>query len=238
MQKPTTLPDGTLQYRTLQEVQDDPSVAYRGLERRWAVGLEKRLYLASVDIGQTADDIEEMIKRLRIEEGFKPAVIVIDYMERMAPAQKVNREKEWIWLGEIAKELVRLAKRTETLIWTASQTNRSGLAKGAELDMTMGQGSIRHFQEAAFVGGMRKMTIELTTEGEQKVKCLEFSEQKQRHNEMDDRVALLKHDLSRMYISKEEVEVPKDVEPEEDDGTSSKPSDGLMSPWAAKGGGS
>jgi KaiC/GvpD/RAD55 family RecA-like ATPase len=240
MQKPVDRPDGSLHYRTLQEVQDDPSVAYRGLNRRWAVGLEKRLYLASVDIGQTADDIEEMLKQLRIEEGFNPAVIVIDYMERMAPTNKVNREKEWIWMGEIAKELVRLAKRTETLVWTASQTNRSGLAKGAVLDLTMGQGSIRHFQEAAFVGAMRKRVIPLTTEGEQDVNTLEFSEQKQRHNAMEDRVALLKHDLARMYISKEEVFEPADADPEDDgDDSSTKPSSGvIMSPWAAKGGGS
>ena len=237
MQKPDTNPDGSLHYRTLQEVQDDPSVAYKGLGRRWAVGLEKRLYIASVDIGQTADDIEELIKQLRIEEGFKPAVIVIDYMERMAPSQKVSREKEWIWMGEIAKELVRLAKRTGTLVWTASQTNRGGLGKGTELDMTHGQGSIRHFQEAAFVGAIQKYVVPLTTEGEQDVKCVMFSELKQRHNSMEDRHSLLKHDLSRMYISKEEVFEPQDAEAEmeEDNGSSSAPAkSGIISPWAAK----
>ena len=78
--------------------------------------------------------------------------------------------------------------------------------------------------------------IELTDEGEQDVKCLEFSELKQRHNAMEGRVGLVKHDLSRMYISKEEVTIPKDVEPEDDDDTTAPKKDGLLSPWAAKGG--
>jgi hypothetical protein len=236
MQKPTTLADGSLHYRTLQEVQDDPSVAFRGLGRRWAVGLEKRLYMASVDIGQTADDIEEMVKRLRVEEGFMPAVIVVDYMERMSPVNKVNREKEWIWMGEIAKELVRLAKRLDVLVWTATQTNRGGLSKNAELDLTHGQGSIRHFQEAAFVGAIRKREVALTDEGEQDVPCMEFSELKQRHNAMEGRVGLVKCELSRMYISKDEVTEPRDAEPEEDDdGTTNNTSGGISAPWNSKG---
>lgn len=237
MQKPDELSDGTLRYRTLQEVQDDPSVAYKGLGRRWAVGLEKRLYIASVDLGQTANDIEELIKRLRVEEGFKPAAIIIDYIERMAPSSKVSREKEWIWIGEIAMELVRLAKRTNALVWSATQTNRIGLSKGVELDMTMGQGSIRHFQEAAFVGAAQKCVVPLTTEGEQDVKCIMFSELKQRHNAFEGRSSLMKHDLSRMYISKEEVFVPQDSEEDvKDDNTGrTSPADsGIISPWASK----
>lgn len=242
MQKPTLMSNGELKYRTLQEVQDDPSVAFKGLGRRWAVGLEKRLYMASVDLGMTADDVEELVKRLRIEEGFKPDIIVIDYMERMSPQNKVNREKEWIFLGEIAKELVRLAKRLDVLVWTATQTNRAGLSKGVSLDMTHGQGSIRHFQEAAFVGSIQKVKVPLTTEGEQNVNCVMFAEQKQRHNAMEDRTALVKHELSRMYISKEEVFMPEDIDEEveaENGNTLQKSGSGtgVLAPWAAKGGG-
>lgn len=235
MQKPTTASDGSLHYRRLEEIQDNPSVAYRGLERRWASGLEKRLLLQSVDIGQTAEEIEELVKRLRLEEGFMPAVIVIDYMERMAPSSKITREKEYIYLGEIAKELVRLAKRLEVLVWTAHQTNRGGLNKGVTLDMTYGQGSIRHFQEAAFVVTAQKMMVPLTRTGEQNVPCLLFAEQKQRHNAMEDRTMFVRHQLSRMYISKEEILPAEDSEEVTEDDTSDKVGK-ILSPWKAKGG--
>lgn len=234
MQRPRVV-NGSPVWHTLQEVQDDPAVAYRGLGRRWVAGLEKRLYLCSVDINQTADDIEELLKRLRLEEGFVPALIVIDYMERMSPrGQSVSKEKEWIYLGEIAKDLVRAAKRTNTLIWTAVQTNRAGLSKGADLDMTMGQGSIRQFQEAAFVGAMQKITVPVTMQGEQDVPCIKFSEQKQRHNANENRAVLVKHELSRMFISKDIVEVPNDADKESDDsGMESTDSNAPISPFVA-----
>ena len=235
MQVPKTI-NGKLIYRSLQEIQDDPSIVFKQFDSRWSVGLDKLLYIESTDLGQTADNIEEEINKLRRERGFKPKVIVIDYMERMAPKTRVNREKEWIYLQEVAKELVRLAKRLDAIIWTAVQTNRSGLSAKVELNMSHGQGSIRHFQEAAFVATLQKVIVPMSASGEKDVKCLLFAEQKQRHNSMEDRKMLVKHDLSRMFISKEEVEVPNDAEVEvqkDDNDTKQK---GILSPWKAKGG--
>ena len=233
MQKPTATPDG-LSYKTLQEIQDNPAAGYKGLSRRWASGLEKRLFISSVDIGQTADDIEEMVKQLRLEEGFMPAVIIVDYMERMAPTSRITREKEYIYLGEIAKELVRLAKRLEVLVWTAVQTNRGGLNKNVTLDMTYGQGSIRHFQEAAFVGSLQKVMVPLTDTGQQNIPCILFAEQKQRHNAMEDRSMFVRHDLSRMYISKDQVMMAEDAEEEVENDNSTNEPGKIIAPWRAK----
>jgi hypothetical protein len=112
------------------------------------------------------------------------------------------------------------------------------MARGVQLDMTHGQGSVRHFQEAAFVGSMQKVLVPVSEVGEQNVRCIQFAEQKQRHNAMEDRTMLLKHELSRMYISKEEVVIPNDAEEEvKDDNDSPKQPQGkVMAPWEAKGG--
>jgi hypothetical protein len=85
VQKPDVDQNKNKFYHTLTEVQDDPTVAYKGLDRRWSVGLDKRLYVASVDINTNANDIEEMLNQLRLTHGFVPRLIVIDYLERMCP---------------------------------------------------------------------------------------------------------------------------------------------------------
>lgn len=240
MQKPGKDEHGKDYYHNLTAVQDDPSVAYKGLDRKWSVGLDKRLYVSSVDINTNADDIEEMMNQLRLIHGFVPGLIVIDYLERMQPVMKVNMEKEHMYIGQIAKELVRLGKRTDSLVWTAVQTNRGGLARGVNVDMTHTQGSIRQLQEAAFVGTLQKVMVPLTEDGEENVPCLRFNEHKQRHAAMEEREAYVKHELGRMFISKETVELPQDVDAEPDEagdtpdhekGDAGK----IKAPWQTKG---
>jgi len=239
MQAPDLGPDGKEIYYPLQAVQDDPTIAYRGLKRRWQYGLERRLFVGNTDLNATCDQIEERLQLMRVQYGFKPSSLVIDFMERMAPSSKISRgDKEYIYFGEIAKELVRLAKRTNTAIWTAVQTNRGGLNKGVEQSMEFGQGSIRHFQEAACVIGLRKEVINLDAEGNDKVEVLAFKELKQRHSAMNDRGVRLKVHLDRMYITGEEVEVPEDADievPPDQDVVKKKGKKKLKTQWEARG---
>lgn len=214
MQAPDQGPGGNDIYYPLQTVQDDPTIAYRGLKRRWQFGLETRLFVGSTDLNATCDQIEERLNLMRVQYGFKPAALVIDFMERMAPSDKGVRrgEKEYIYFGEIAKELVRLGKRTNTTIWTAIQTNRGGMNKGVEQSMEFAQGSTRHLQEAACVIALRKEVINMDAEGNEKIEVLAFKELKQRHSAMNDRGVRLRVHLDRMYITGEEVEVPNDAD--------------------------
>lgn len=227
-------------YIPLHRVQDDPTLAYKGLKRRWHMGLENRLYVYSTDLNVTASQLEEDLKTLKVTRGFEPDMLVIDFMERMAPATKgVGRgDKEYIYLGEIAKELVRLGKRRRCAVWTAVQTNRAGLNKEATMSMEFGQGSIRQFQEAATVIGLRKEYVQMDAEGNTKIECLAFKELKMRHSAMEDREVRLSVDLSRMFISEEEVFIPKDASievAEDDDQPRGKKRKKGKSNWEVKG---
>jgi len=210
MQAPEIDANGNEFYHTLREIQEDPTVAYRGMERKWEAGIEGRLFVISVDLNTTADMIEGHLSRLRAEHGFVPATVVIDFLERMKPTSNVSKDKEWIYIGEIAKELVRLGKRRKANVWTAIQTNRSGLSRGVVQDMSQAQSSIRQLQEAATVVGVRKVYVEMDASGEHKIECLAFKELKQRHSAMMDREVLLRVMLERMVITKEEIIPPSD----------------------------
>lgn len=75
-------------------------------------------------------------------------------MERMRPSTSgFTKNETWNWIGAIAADLVRLARKYKIVVWTAAQTNRAGVT-AEQLDMSMTQGSIKHLQEAACVVGM------------------------------------------------------------------------------------
>jgi len=210
MQAPEKDANGNEFFHTLQEIQEDPSVAYRGLDRKWLAGVENRLYVATIDLGTTADQLEDQLTRLRAAHGFTPQCVVIDFMERMAPTSRVSKDKEWIFYGEIAKELKRFAKRRKTVVWTAIQTNRQGLNRAVPQGMEQAQGSIRHLQEADVLIASRKIYVEMDANGDHRLECLAFKELKQRHAKMEDREVNLRVMLDRMVITKEEVIPPSD----------------------------
>lgn len=186
-------------------IQDDPLYAHSGLGRHWNHGLNKRLRLTSVNKQMKTDDIEAMMSKWTQISGWKPKVIVLDFMERMRPNESgYSRDASWNWLGAISEDLVRLAKRHNLLIWSAAQTNRSGLAAGI-LDMQMAQGSIKHFQEAASVIGMHKVSVEGEEGTDEEKIGLEFRPLKMRHSRLSTRSVILDVSLDTMYISKREI---------------------------------
>lgn len=141
------------------EIQRDMSVVlgHKGLERHWALGLHKRLRILEKISEFSTDFLEASIAKYVALYGWRPDIIVVDYMERMRPTiRDVRRSETWDWLGSIARDLVRLAKKGNYLVWTASQTNRSGFDRKQALGAQSAQGSIKHLQEAAFVVGQRK----------------------------------------------------------------------------------
>jgi replicative DNA helicase len=212
MQQPTPDASGKLTYVAINEIQDDPAIAYQKLTG-YQAELGKHLYIYSANLGQTVEDVDEIIQRVKNERGKIPDLVVIDYIERMATKVRMDRGKTWSYYGQIARELVWLAKRRDCVIWTAIQTNRSGMDANQPLTMKAAQGSIEHLQEAAIVVGGRR--VKVTQAGGEELKGLEFTELKARHDAMEERSMIIECDLRRMFLSDNVIE--NYVELEDDD---------------------
>lgn len=188
--------------KDISDIIDDPGIAYHGLGRHWQSGLHNRLRITEVNREVSADWIESEMSKWRNIMGWKPDVIVLDFMERMKPCDSgFSREKEWIWLGAIAKDLIRLSKRHNLLIWTACQTNREGLSANA-LTLAHGQSSTRHFQEVTVVIGLNQIPT-----GEEDKVYMQFTPLKFRESKKPGKPVLLECDLSKMNISNNVVDI-------------------------------
>lgn len=210
MQQPAVDPvTGELSFVSMNEIQDEPSKAYKKLQGYQAM-LSKRLFIYSANLGQTVEGVEDVMKRVRNEHGVWPDMVVIDYIERMSTVIRMDKGATWTYYGQIAKELVWLAKRRNCSIWTAIQTNRSGMRAKAELGMDSAQGSIQHLQEAALLVAVKRVKVTDAT-GQPKI-GLEFAELKSRHGAMEGRKMVMECDLSRMHISDKEIEGIKEIE--------------------------
>jgi replicative DNA helicase len=73
----------------------------------------------------TIQTIKNHIEKMKLR-GFKPDLIIVDYGDLIKPASSLKDEKRH-QLETIYEELRGLAQIHECPIWTASQTNRSGL---------------------------------------------------------------------------------------------------------------
>lgn len=189
-------------------IDEDPIAGYSDLDREWSFGLDKRLTLTTSfeDSELSTLDLESMLTRRMNLTGTKPNVIVLDFMERMKPSNKgYRRDKEWQWLGAIAKDLVRLAKRHKILIWTACQTNRPGL-DAAEISLTHGQSSIRHFQEAAFVMVFSKRKHPESNGKDGKV-ILKMVAKKARHAALQEIPFYVEANLNTMMITNKLIDI-------------------------------
>lgn len=179
----------------------EPTVLREGNERMTNWGLNNNLWLWETTSEITADDIESRIKHYIDLYGWCPEVVVVDYMERMKPVQTgYARDATWNWYGAIAGDLVKLAKRNALLVWTAGQTNRSGMNNAVEQNMTQAQGSIRHLQECSAVIALRQRG-DLKHDAED-VKILEFQALKMRHSKRADDSILVEADMGKLLITK------------------------------------
>jgi len=89
-------------------------------------GTALNLVCVKVEPGTTTvDDIEETIK----EGGWKPNIIIIDYMDELKATEKTPNEYEKYKI--LGTDLKRLAERFDCPLVTASQTNRSASENGA-----------------------------------------------------------------------------------------------------------
>ena len=200
----------------VQRVQNDPYSAYHGMGQHWKNEVNKRLLMTSVNREISTDHIETMMMRHANLYGWKPKVLCLDFMERMKPneSSSYDRKAEWNWIGAIARDLVRLSKRHNMIIWTAAQTNRSGMNDDLSMNLSMSQGSVRHLQEATVVIGMRKVFVEGEEDSGTETIGMEFWPLKMRHGKTTG-PKILKMDLAKMRITNQIVERPVEVDTDE-----------------------
>lgn len=77
----------------------------------------------------TVDEFDNDIKRLKIEEGYVPDVIIVDYADIMASRNRDYRQG----INDIWVKLRGLAQEHNVAVFTASQTNREGYKEGAKV---------------------------------------------------------------------------------------------------------
>lgn len=201
--------------KELSKIIDDPGIAYQGLDPFWRSGLQDRLRITEVNREVNMDDLEAEMQKWINLIGWKPDVLVLDFMERMKPCEQgFSRDAEWNWLGAISRDISRFAKRNNILVWTAAQTNRSGLRNDRTMGADMAQGSIKHLQEATVVIGMRQEEL-----ADERI-VMEFTSIKQRHSRRSARPVKVMCNLAKMSITNEEytdaastceVETPKET---------------------------
>lgn len=202
----------------VEKIMADPTIAYEKLEYHWKKNLDKKLIITEYNREISTDDIESDLAKMVTLSSEKPDVIILDYIERMKPSGSgYQRDKEWGWLGAVAKDLVRIAKRHNILIWTAAQTNRGGMS-AKDIDLSHAQSSIRHLQESTAVISMCQEDIP----GTNKV-MIKLAPLKMRQSKRSSRAAKLECDLSRMYIEKEGIEVEKNEEEDDEEDTGYTP---------------
>lgn len=191
----------------MHKIMADPGICYGdALGRHWGRGLGDNLWITDVNREVCTNDLEAEMARIYTLTGWKPDVIVLDYMERMKPNETgYKRDASWNWLGAIAGDLVRLDKRHNLLIWTAGQANRGGMS-GDNPQIHQSQGSIKHLQEATFVCSVVKDRHPNPVKED--VDVMKFQGLKFRQSRDTGNVVCLEANLSQMLITNNEIELP------------------------------
>jgi replicative DNA helicase len=75
----------------------------------------------------SVDHIYQLLANLKRTQGWKPDVIIIDYMDLMVSRYKQYNKDDYGRLKHVATEIRGLAKNENSLVYTATQTNRGGM---------------------------------------------------------------------------------------------------------------
>jgi KaiC/GvpD/RAD55 family RecA-like ATPase len=84
----------------------------------------------------SVNKVRQIIKKLGIDEGWVPEVVILDYMELMTPRGKSARQQsEYERQKEVANDLSYLASEENVFVVSATQANREGLKNEANVKM-------------------------------------------------------------------------------------------------------
>jgi replicative DNA helicase len=104
--------------------------------------------------GKNANDIRSYLKEYQVKKGYKPDVILIDYLDLMMPLSiKVSPSDLFVKDKYVSEELRNLAMETQAIVVTASQLNRSAVEE-IEFDHSHISGGLSKIQTADNVIGI------------------------------------------------------------------------------------
>lgn len=105
-------------------------------------------------------DIENLIRRLELAEGWKPDVVFIDYLSCLQSSsdKRIALQQEHTTWESVMKKIEALAHRENIAIWIAQQTNRDGEKEDTgSRGMSVIQGSYRATQPASMILYLNKL---------------------------------------------------------------------------------
>lgn len=84
----------------------------------------------------SVNHIYALLDNLKRTEGWKPEVIILDYMDLMTSRNPAYNKDDYTRQKHVANEVRGLAKNENVLIFTATQTNRGGSSGEGLVDLT------------------------------------------------------------------------------------------------------
>jgi replicative DNA helicase len=84
----------------------------------------------------SVNHIHAIIETLRNTENWKPEVVILDYMDLMVSRNDAYNKDDYTRQKHVANEIRGLAKKENVLVFTATQTNRSGASGEEIVDLT------------------------------------------------------------------------------------------------------
>ena len=104
--------------------------------------------------GKNCNDLRAYLKEYQVKKGYKPDVLLIDYLDLMMPLSvKISPSDLFIKDKYVSEELRNLGMETNTLMVTASQLNRSAVEE-IEFDHSHISGGLSKIQTADNVIGI------------------------------------------------------------------------------------
>ena len=104
--------------------------------------------------GKTCNDLRAYLKEYQVKKGFKPDILLIDYLDLMMPMSvTVSPSDLFVKDKYVAEELRNLAMETQAIVVTASQLNRSAVEE-IEFDHSHISGGLSKIQTADNVIGI------------------------------------------------------------------------------------
>ena len=112
--------------------------------------IKDNIRIMPLDTGEySASRIKEAIKK-KINEGFRPNVVIIDYFECLEPEKGTTKLAKWEQENKTMRKLEAMAKELNVAIWLPTQGNRGSLTSDL-VTMDQGSGSIGKQQIAQVV---------------------------------------------------------------------------------------
>jgi len=84
----------------------------------------------------SVDDIHALVDHLRRSKGWSPDVIIIDYLELMVSRRASDNREDYVKQKSVSTQVRGLAQKENVVLFSATQTNRSGNDSSEMIDVT------------------------------------------------------------------------------------------------------